>query len=700
MQCSRSGVRTRRRVILTGRFPPTVRHSIPWCMQPKKPDDLRPSDNVPCPACGTANDSQATVCRRCGASLPNAVGRTQPIGGRTAIIGSERAAGGIGGPRLVSPPNLDLGQLRGGDTARAKLRLANNGAALLTGSAAVGQGAAWLNIVSGGAIYCAAGAVEPIDLQISTKNLGKGRHVGKIQLDTTGGKATVLVTVTVNRQSVMPALTAGIVTAAVVLLGSGLVYATHGGALPFVAPAATTTPSPTLTPIPTFTPRPTATPSITSTPRPTATSVDLAATATEQARQAAQAQQLVANAYATATALAAASNATATAVSESINHSPEATAERVAIEAAMNNFLLIRAEALATGDGSKLPSVASGKELTLIQATVQTLATANEHYRVHTIDQPVWDSIKLDGADTAEATLSKHEDELIIRIATGLADDRDPTYTGKVGTLRNQRFTVTYTMSLINGQWLAVDNTVAPSGQPPPTPQPDLLPPAGQGPITAEGTATPLPTTSPAPNQLTIEQVVNQGLPSVLRVTGVIPGNQQSTGTGFVIRITSDFAYVVTNDHVVNGATDIALSTQTSGPLPALSVQEDTADDLAVIKIAQPATPLPALQWGDSDQASLGEAVVAIGFALGLQGEPTVSNGIISALHRDVGQRWMYLQHTAPINHGNSGGPLFDLQGNVIGVNTLLDENAQSVYFAIPANNAQQEVDALIGSMP
>ena len=157
---------------------------------------------------------------------------------------------------------------------------------------------------------------------------------------------------------------------------------------------------------------------------------------------------------------------------------------------------------------------------------------------------------------------------------------------------------------------------------------------------------------------------------------------------------------MVTNDHVANGATDIVLSTQTSGPLPALSVQEDTADDLAVIKIAQPTTALPALQWGDSEQAILGEAVVAIGFALGLQGEPTVSNGIISALHRDVGQRWTYLQHTAPINHGNSGGPLFDLQGNVIGVNTLLDENAQSVYFAIPAKNAQQEVDALIGSMP
>jgi S1-C subfamily serine protease len=408
----------------------------------------------------------------------------------------------------------------------------------------------------------------------------------------------------------------------------------------------------------------------------------------------------VANAYATATALAANSNATATAVSASINHSPEATAERIAIEAAMNTFLLVRAEALATGDGGKLPSVASGKELTLLQATVRTLADANEHYRVHTIDQPVWDSITLDGSNTAEATLSKHEDELIVRIATGLADDRDPTYTGKVGTLRNQRFTVTYTMSQVNGEWLVVDNTVIGSNQPPPTPQPDLLPPAGQGPLTIEGTATPVATTSPSPDQLTIEQVVNLALPSVLRVTGVIPGNQQSTGTGFVVRTSNDFAYVVTNDHVVNGASDIELSTQTSGPLPALSVQEDTADDLAVIKIAQPSPALPALQWGDSKKASLGEAVVAIGFALGLQGEPTVSNGIISALHRDVGQRWMYLQHTAPINHGNSGGPLLDLQGNVIGVNTLLDENAQSVYFAIPAGDARQEVDALIGSMP
>jgi serine protease Do len=182
-------------------------------------------------------------------------------------------------------------------------------------------------------------------------------------------------------------------------------------------------------------------------------------------------------------------------------------------------------------------------------------------------------------------------------------------------------------------------------------------------------------------------------------VTGDLPAGQQSTGTGFVVQVSGDFAYVVTNDHVVNGASNITLSTQSSGPLPAISVQEDTADDLAVIKIAQPAQPLPALAWGDSDSAGLGETVVAIGYALGLKGEPTVTQGIVSALHRDVGQRWLYLQHTAAINHGNSGGPLLDLQGKVIGINTLLDENAQSVYFAIPANKAQQQVSDLIGAM-
>ncbi|MGH2347256.1 MAG: hypothetical protein ACRDG4_18670, partial [Chloroflexota bacterium] len=262
----------------------------------------------------------------------------------------------------MPPPDLDLGQIRGGDTTRIKLRLANNGSALLTGSARLGPNAPWLRILSGGTIYCAAGAVEALDLQISTMDLAKGRHVGTILLDSDGGKATVQVSLTVTRQTLVPGLIAALVTAILVLVISSVVYATRGGALPFSAPAPTRTPTNTLTPLPTSTPRPTFTPTDTATPMATATKVDLAGTATAQALQAKQAQQLVADAYATATALAANLNATATAVSADLNHSPEATSERIAIEAAVNNFLLVRAEALATGDASRLPSVAADKE--------------------------------------------------------------------------------------------------------------------------------------------------------------------------------------------------------------------------------------------------------------------------------------------------------------------------------------------------
>ena len=113
-----------------------------------------------------------------------------------------------------------------------------------------------------------------------------------------------------------------------------------------------------------------------------------------------------------------------------------------------------------------------------------------------------------------------------------------------------------------------------------------------------------------------------------------------------------------------------------------------------------PTQALPPLAWGDSNSVQLGEDVVAIGFALGLQGQPSISTGVVSALQRNVAAPWPYLQHTAPINHGSSGGPLLDLGGKVVGINTLLDENAQSVYFAIPSNQAKAKTAELIGMMP
>ena len=623
-----------------------------------------------------------------------------PIGGKTTIIprGQLQASGGKA--HLVAPRELDFGQLRHGEVARSKLRVANNGASLLTGTARIGPDTPWLRILGTGSVYCAAGAVEAIDVQVDTDGLRPGKHTGTVLLESDGGQTTVQVGVAVFRESMAPAILAAVVTALAVLAISGLVYANNGGHLPFVAvPTSTSLPSatpvPTATHVPTATSKPTATP-VPTTPAPTVTVVNSNATATAEARQA---QQLVARAAGTATALAGNSNSTATAVAiAGANQAPGAAAERLTIQQAVNNFLLVRKKALATGDASALSTVATDKELTSLQEQLANLKAAAQSTQIVSLTEPVWDSIVIYGSDRADATLSKYEDELRIRNATGRADDRDPSYTGERHTVRNTRFGVTYQMVLRDGRWLVAGHTVYDLPTPLPTPQPALLPPPNAPQIVADGTATAVPTVAPS-GGLSVEDVVKEALPSVLRVTGDLANSQQSTGTGFVIKTSGGFAYVVTNDHVVNGATNIMLADQHGNQLPEIAVQEDSADDLAVLKIAQPAQPLVPLVWGASDSAQLGENVVAIGFALGLSGEPSISSGILAALHRDVGQRWLYLQHTAPINHGNSGGPLLDLQGTVIGINTLLDENAQSVYFAIPAAKAQQKIDDLIGGL-
>ena len=315
----------------------------------------------------------------------------------------------------------------------------------------------------------------------------------------------------------------------------------------------------------------------------------------------------------------------------------------------------------------------TGQELVDLQKLLHDLNVDKEHMQVVPIEAPVRDSIVLTGAnlDQADATLTKHEDELAIRINSGLPDDQDPHYSGQRHTLRNQRYGVDYHLVLQQGMWLIDRATVHDTPGSIPTPDQNSLPPELPVPTaTVEvaatsretdtpsvGTATPsanmaTPSTgTPTPisglntppagmpalstmtatvelsataaaGPLSIEEVVRQSLPSVLRVTGNIANNQQSTGTGFVIATVGDFVYVVTNDHVVNGASDVSLSNRTNAALPALSIQEDTTDDLAVIKVAQPAQPLPALMWGDSRAVQLGENVVAIGYALGLQGDP------------------------------------------------------------------------------
>ncbi len=173
-----------------------------------------------------------------------------------------------------------------------------------------------------------------------------------------------------------------------------------------------------------------------------------------------------------------------------------------------------------------------------------------------------------------------------------------------------------------------------------------------------------------------------------------------SAGTGFII--TSD-GLILTNKHVVSDAAATYTIIAADGKNYDGKIQSiDPLNDLAVIKIT--ATGLPVVELGDSDQLQVGQWVVAIGNALG-QYQNTVTAGVISAKQRDIQASDStgassenlsgMLQTDAAINAGNSGGPLVNLQGQVIGINTAVASGAQGIGFAIPINAAKSAIDSI-----
>jgi S1-C subfamily serine protease len=169
----------------------------------------------------------------------------------------------------------------------------------------------------------------------------------------------------------------------------------------------------------------------------------------------------------------------------------------------------------------------------------------------------------------------------------------------------------------------------------------------------------------------------------------------QAAGTGFVL---SADGYIVTNDHVVDGATDITCHFSDGKDVAAKVVAADTNGDLAVLKVER--TGLPALPLGSSASLQIGDQVVAIGNALDLSGEPTVTTGIISATGRSLDEPSgthlsNLLQTDTAINPGNSGGPLLDMHGDVVGINTAIAGEAQNIGFAIAIDPAKALIDQL-----
>ena len=168
-----------------------------------------------------------------------------------------------------------------------------------------------------------------------------------------------------------------------------------------------------------------------------------------------------------------------------------------------------------------------------------------------------------------------------------------------------------------------------------------------------------------------------------------------SMGSGFVIDASG---LIVTNNHVVEGAETIEVHFQDSTILKAELVGRDPKTDLAVIRVKSE-KPLPVVAFGDSDVLRIGEWVMAIGNPFGLGG--SVSLGIVSARNRDInaGPYDDFLQTDAAINKGNSGGPLFNLKGEVVGINTAIFSptgGSVGIGFSVPANTAKGVVNQLV----
>ena len=167
-----------------------------------------------------------------------------------------------------------------------------------------------------------------------------------------------------------------------------------------------------------------------------------------------------------------------------------------------------------------------------------------------------------------------------------------------------------------------------------------------------------------------------------------------SLGSGFII---SKNGYVVTNNHVIAEADEITVTLHDDSKLKARLIGRDPKTDLALLKV-EPKSPLPAVPFGDSGVTRVGDWVVAIGNPFGLGG--TVTAGIVSARQRDInsGPYDDFIQTDASINRGNSGGPMFNLKGEVIGINTAIfspSGGSVGIGFAIPANLARPIIEQL-----
>jgi S1-C subfamily serine protease len=218
-----------------------------------------------------------------------------------------------------------------------------------------------------------------------------------------------------------------------------------------------------------------------------------------------------------------------------------------------------------------------------------------------------------------------------------------------------------------------------------------------------ETVAAPVPAAKPAAasSDLTAGEIYRRSATGVVQITTSAGGQRQGLGSGFVM---DKSGHIVTNYHVVEDAGAIEVSFSNQDTLDAKLVGVDPSTDLAVLEVETGARALTPLPIGNSERVQVGDPVVAIGNPFGL--ERTVTAGIVSALQRRVTAPNGFsidhvIQTDAPINSGNSGGPLFNARGEVIGVNSQIETGGQSggnvgIGFAVPSNTVKSVVAQIL----
>jgi S1-C subfamily serine protease len=219
--------------------------------------------------------------------------------------------------------------------------------------------------------------------------------------------------------------------------------------------------------------------------------------------------------------------------------------------------------------------------------------------------------------------------------------------------------------------------------------------------------AEPSPALAPAGSGMTVNEIYERAAPGVVRVNvlsnATSLGGISKLGSGFVLDKTG---HIVTNYHVVEGASNVTVSFSNRDSVNAEIVGTDPSTDLALLRVGTSASALTPLPLGNSDRVRVGDSVVAIGNPFGL--DRTVTSGIVSALQRLITSPNRFtidhvIQTDAPINHGNSGGPLLNARGQVIGVNTKIETGDVAtgnvgIGFSVPSNTVKDVVAQLLES--